>query len=156
MISLSRDGRQTLFCMLCPNNSCEQFLIRARPTGPLKFFFLEWQKSNSSRSQIELEVAKMAVVSQIANGIWYDSPSVYFPFSKSSFPSNIVFKGSKYSPSISWFVSKTTKSYQGTAKTRLYHVHVATSLHCKSSEFLLQLLIYFARLRNLSNKFLFF
>ncbi len=55
---------------------------------------------------------------------------VYFPFSNSSFqvPSNIVFKGPKYSPSISWFVSKTTKSYQGTAKTSLYHVHVATSL----------------------------
>jgi hypothetical protein len=42
--------------------------------------------------------------------------SVSFPFSNSSFPFNIYFRGPKYSPSISWFVSKTTKSYQGTAK----------------------------------------
>ena len=73
MISLSRDGRQTLACMLCPNNSSAFFVrtvlnpggpdLNPGGTGPLKFFFLEWQKSNSSRSQIELEVAKMAVVS---------------------------------------------------------------------------------------------
>jgi hypothetical protein len=35
----------------------------------------------------------------------------------------------------------------------LNHVHVATSLRCNSSEFLLQLLIYFAQQRNVSNEF---
>jgi hypothetical protein len=54
---------------------------------------------------------------------------------------------------LSDFVSQTTKSYQGMAKTSLYRVHVATSLHFNSSSFLLLLLIYFAQQRNLSNEF---
>ena len=42
--------------------------------------------------------------------------SVCFPFPNSSFPSNIFIRGPKYSQSLSWFVRKTTKSHQGTAK----------------------------------------
>ncbi len=148
MISLSRDGRQILLCMLCPNNSSAFFNNfksgRAARAGaanrPTQFFFgmaeIEYkQKSNWIRS------CKDGCCLLDWNGIWYGSPSVYFLFQKSSFPSNIFFKGPKYYPSISWCDSKTTKSYQGTDKTS--HVHVATvdvssmSLHCKSSDFLL-------------------
>jgi hypothetical protein len=57
--------------------------------------------------------------------------SVYFPFSNSSFPSNIFFRLPKYSPSISWFVSEILS---GDCQKSLYHVHVATSLHYNSSD----------------------
>ncbi len=59
MISLSRDGRQTLFCMLCLNSAsisfCANRFKSGRPTDPLKLFFrmaeIEFkQKSNWIRS----------------------------------------------------------------------------------------------------------
>jgi hypothetical protein len=57
--------------MLCPNNSLAFFVQTIlNPGGPPAHSnvlewekFLEWKKSNSSRSQIELEVAKMVVAS---------------------------------------------------------------------------------------------
>jgi hypothetical protein len=97
---------------------CANSSKSGRPTGPLNFFF-KWQKSNSSRSrncQIESRLQRRLWSPRLRMVFDTVSQSVYFPFSNSSFPSNIFIRGPKYSQSISWFVSKTTKSHQGTAK----------------------------------------
>ncbi len=66
-----------LFNIFCANS-----FKSGRSTGPLEFLFLEWQKSNSSRSRTESEVAKTVVVSKIANGIWYGPPICLLSFFK--------------------------------------------------------------------------
>ncbi len=115
------------------------FFVRTvlNPGGPPAHSISFFKMAEISEVELNQRLQRQLWSPRLRMGFDMVPQLVYFPFSNSSFPSIIFIRGPKYSPSISWFVSKTTKSNQGTAKTSLYHLHVAASLHCNSSEFLL-------------------
>jgi len=102
---------RTTLQFFCANSSKS-----GRPTGPLNFFFFNGRNRIQAEVELNQRLQRRLWSPRLLMGFDMVPQWVYFPFSNSSFPSNIFIRGPEYSQSISWFVSKTTKSHQGTAK----------------------------------------